>query len=144
MAIPRHSGDVAEAWADSSCGLPHTSTKKENSLKRRIFKKNAFDERLSAPTVLAVDALQKVLEPLPRSIRRLRVIAGCRGRAATLLQRRRRVARRCAENYVESATGTEGSIAAAAVDVAIGKKIFCRRPRTGGRAAARRDGDGAA
>ena len=94
----------------------------------------------SAPTVLAVGALQMVLEPSspdPAIASHRWVPWACCSAAAAA------AARRCAENYAESATGTEGSIAAA-VDVAIGKKIFRRRPRTGGRAAARRGGDGAA
>ena len=95
----------------------------------------------SAPTVLAVGALQKVLEPASPDL----AIAShrwvpwaCCGAAAAA------AARRCAEKYVESATGTEGSIAAA-VDVSIVKKssadarALADGPRRGVAATARLD-----
>ena len=63
--------------------------------KGKFFKKGNFQngcaERLPPPPCWQ-SALSRRLSSLPRPIRRLQTIAGCRGRAATLLQRRRRVA----------------------------------------------------
>ena len=78
---------------------------------------------------------------LPRPIRRLRAIAGCRGRAAALLQRRRRVA------VPKIMPGRPQARRAALQPRSMSpseKTIFRRHPRTGGRAAARCGGDGAA
>ena len=69
--------------------IPHKHQKGE-FLKKENFQ-NGCDERLPPPPCWQ-SALSRRLSSLPRPIRRLRAIAGCRGRAATLLQRRRRVA----------------------------------------------------
>ena len=88
-------------------GLPreysHFGAPKRRILKKgESSKKNACDERLSAPTVLVVGALQKALGPASSdpAIASHRWVPWACCDAATAA-----AARRCAEHYAESATG---------------------------------------